>query len=268
MRESESYSKKMPVVFLGHGSPMNAINENEYSLAFQRLGQTLPQPKALLVISAHWMTEGTWVTHMERPKTIHDFYGFPQELFDVQYPAPGDPQLAEKVSSIVKNPEVKCDDEQWGLDHGTWSVLRHLYPKNNIPVVQLSLDLSKPPEFHFHLGEQLRELREQGVLILGSGNIVHNLRQVKWEEDAAPYDWALNYDEWVKESVLKRNFDPLIFNAIDSQEGRLSVPTWEHYLPFLYVLGASESSDSVIFDVEGVQNGSISMRSFRFEPKA
>lgn len=256
--------KLMPVVFLGHGSPMNAITENFYTLAFQKLGETLPKPKAILMISAHWMTKGSWLTHMSQPKTIHDFYGFPKELFEVQYPAPGDPKLAERLQSMVKEPSLGMDDSQWGLDHGTWSVLKHIYPKNDVPVVQLSLDMTQSPEYHFQLGQKLRELRSQGVLIMGSGNIVHNLRKIKWEDNAAPSDWALEYDGWVKEKAKARDFKSLVSSAIATEAGRLSIPSWDHYFPLLYVLGASTPKDNLHFDIEGIQNGSISMRSLRF----
>lgn len=256
---------EMPILFLGHGSPMNAIEDNGFTKKMQNLGQTLPTPKAILVISAHWMTKGTWVTSMQNPRTIHDFYGFPQELFNIQYPAPGSPELASNVQNLVDQPNIGADDNEWGLDHGTWSVLKHLYPKANIPVVQLSLDMSQPPEFHFELGKKLKPLREQGILILGSGNIVHNLRKISWDYNAKPVDWSLEFDEWVKAKTLDRDFLPLVNEATKSEIGRLSIPTPDHYYPFLYILGAAQNNDELHFDIEGIQNGSISMRSFRFE---
>ncbi len=254
----------MPTLFLGHGSPMNAIEDNSITRAFKKLGSELSHPRAILVISAHWMTKGTWVTHMSHPKTIHDFYGFPQKLFEVQYPAPGNPHLAETLRNLVDNPKIQADDHSWGLDHGTWSVLKHLYPDANIPVVQLSLDMTQPPEFHFNLGQKLQSLRSQGVLIVGSGNIVHNLRTIKWEENAQPYDWALEFDEWVHKKSIARDFKALVSEASQTPSGKLSIPTPDHYYPLLYILGSSQSKDELTFDIQGIQNASISMRSLRF----
>lgn len=254
----------MPVLFLGHGSPMNALASNSVTQKMAELGRVLPVPKVILMISAHWMTSGTWVTSMQHPNTIHDFYGFPQELFAVQYPAPGSPYLAKTLTSLVQDPVIGADGTEWGLDHGTWSVLKHMYPQAQIPVVQLSLDLSKPPEFHFELGKKLQVLREQGVLIMGSGNIVHNLRRISWQTDARPYDWAVEFDEWVKTQAIHRNFKALTNDVVKSEAGKLSIPTWEHYLPLLYILGAARDTDDLKFDIEDLQNASISMRSLRF----
>lgn len=250
---------KMPVLFIGHGSPMNAIADNSFTRMLNGLEDKIPTPKAILCISAHWMTEGTWVTQMSSPKTIHDFYGFPQTLFDVRYPAPGDPLMAEFIRASVPDPRINGDQEMWGLDHGTWSVLKHMYPKAKIPVLQLSLDLSQPPAYHFELGQKLKTLREQGVLIVGSGNIVHNLRQIKWEEDAKSYDWALEFDEYVKKQIIERDSKSLL-TAQTTSAGRLSVPTPDHYYPLLYTLGAADQNDSMKFIFEGMQNASISMR--------
>lgn len=254
-------SEKMPTLFIGHGSPMNAISENRYTQTLKKLGEDLPRPQAILVVSAHWMTEGTWITGMPKPKTIHDFYGFPQALFDVQYPAPGQPQLAEQVERTL--PDVHADTEAWGLDHGTWSVLRHMYPEADIPVVQLSLYMAKPAEYHFELGRQLRQLRNKGVLILGSGNLVHNLGKIRWSDSAEPYDWAIEFDEWLKAQLLQRNVRALMQDFQQSEIGRLSVPTLDHYLPMLYVLGAADEKEELSFEYESVDNGSISMRSFK-----
>lgn len=265
MTSSLYTQKRMPILFLGHGSPMNAISSNSITQVMNQLGQTLTPPKAILMISAHWMTKGTWVTHMKNPKTIHDFYGFPQELFAVQYPAPGSPTLAEQIQNQITQPKIELDDSEWGLDHGTWSVLKHLYPNANIPIVQLSLDMSKPSEFHFVLGQKLQALREQGVLIIGSGNIVHNLKHIRWESDAKPFDWAIEFDEWVKQKSVERNFQALVSESTQSEAGRLSIPTPDHYFPLLYILGAAHPKDNLYFDIEGIQNGSISMRSLRFE---
>lgn len=255
---------KLPVLFLGHGSPMNAIAENDFTRALNLLGKELPRPQAILCISAHWMTEGSWITHMPQPKTIHDFYGFPQPLFDVQYPAPGAPEIAEKIQKLITDPGIQLDDEMWGLDHGTWSVLKHMYPIADIPVMQLSLYMEQPLEYHMKLGEELTKLREEGILIIGSGNIVHNLRQINWDENAQPYAWATEFDEWIKTKVVHRDHHAIVTDALKSEAGKLSVPTLEHFLPFIYTLGASESLDEIRFEYEGIQNGSISMRCISF----
>lgn len=254
----------MPVLFLGHGSPMNAIAHNSFTQTLESLGRELAPPKSILVVSAHWMTQSsTWVTGMQGPRTIHDFFGFPQALFDVQYPAPGSHELAQAVSDNIQEPAIGIDMNSWGLDHGTWSVLRHVYPHANVPVVQLSLDMTRPPEFHFALGAKLKFLREQGVLIVGSGNMVHNLRQVRWEPDAQPFDWALEHDAWLKTQIEKGDYRALVDSALATKAAQLSVPTMDHYLPLLYVLGAAQPGEALTFDVEGIQNGSISMRSVR-----
>lgn len=258
------HNSPMPVLFLGHGSPMNAITTNLFTESMTLLGKTLPKPKAILMISAHWMTKGTWVTRMQNPKTIHDFYGFPKELFQVQYPAPGNPELADQIRGLITDPKIESDETEWGLDHGTWSVLRHLYPEAHIPVVQLSLDMTKPSEFHFELGQKLRSLRTQGILIMGSGNIVHNLQKISWESNATPFDWSIEFDEWVKKTAVERNFKALVSEATNTEIGRLSIPTFDHYFPLLYILGAANTTDELSFDIEGIQNGSISMRSLRF----
>ncbi len=257
----------MPTIFIGHGSPMNAIQNNAFTKTLITMAANLPQPKAILCISAHWLTEGTWVTGMQQPRTIHDFYGFPPELFDIQYPAPGSPEIASLVQSVVTDPSIQTDQEIWGLDHGTWSVLRHMYPNANVPVLQLSINHTRPFEFHYELGKQLRILREKEILIVGSGNIVHNLRKIKWEQNAEPYDWAVEFDQWVKDEIEKRNFSKLVMDQVtESKNGKLSIPTTEHYIPLLYVLGASNDKDSLHFDYDGIENASISMRSVRFQP--
>lgn len=200
---------------------------------------------------------------MSHPKTIHDFYGFPQELFGVQYPAPGDPGLAREIAEELKDYFV-FEDREWGLDHGTWSVLRHLFPQADIPVVQLSLDMEKPAEFHYELGKRLRFLRQSGVLIVGSGNVVHNLRRINWDRQAPPYDWAVKFDEWVKQKLTSRDFEALVRNAQESPEGQLSIPTLDHWFPFLYILGAAEAHDQLDFAYEGYEHGSISLRTLSF----
>ena len=254
---------KMPLLFIGHGSPMNAIHDNAYTKMLTSLGQRLPRPQAILVVSAHWMTKGTWVTEMEKPKTIHDFYGFPKPLFDVQYPAPGSPEVAKLVREIVSEPQVGADTHEWGLDHGTWAVLKHMYPDADVPVLQLSLDLQKSPDYHVKIGEQLSRLRERGVLILGSGNLVHNLRQIRWEPGAPAFDWAIEFDEWIKKKLVARDFKSVLHDFHETAAGKLSIPTTEHYLPLHYILGAVGKDDELHFEHEEMQNGSISMRSIR-----
>lgn len=264
MSNAVKTGRRMPVLFLGHGSPMNAIQDNAVTRSMKELGRKLPAPKAILVVSAHWLTRGTWVTGMREPRTIHDFHGFPQALFDVRYPAPGSPETADQVRSLVVEPAIALDESEWGLDHGTWSVLRHLYPEADVPVIQLSLDMTKSAEFHFEMGRKLRALRDQGVLIVGSGNVVHNLKKISWETDAKPYDWSVEFDEWLKKRSLDRDFVSLVSKATESEAGRLSIPTPDHYWPLLYVLGAADAKDELCFDIEGIQNASISMRSLRF----
>lgn len=259
---TQSHSEKMPSLFIGHGSPMNAIAENSFTASLETLGKNLSRPQAILCISAHWMTKGTWVTHMQNPKTIHDFYGFPKELFDINYPAPGSPKKAELIQANI--PHIKLDDNEWGLDHGTWAVLRKMYPQADVPVLQLSLDMTQPPEYHIKLGLELAKLREKGILILGSGNIVHNLRKIQWEENAKAYDWALVFDRWFQDRLLKRDFKSLTNDFQNSESGRLSVPSMDHYYPMLYVIGAANNSDNLRIEYDEIQNGSISMLSFSF----
>lgn len=253
---------RLPVLFLGHGSPMNALADNRFTRALGGMRELAPKPRAILCVSAHWMTEGTWVTRMARPKTIHDFYGFPQALFDIQYPAPGSPEAADLVIETVPDPRIQADEELWGLDHGTWSVLRHMYPEADVPVLQLSINIAQPPSYHFALGEKLRPLRDHGILIVASGNIVHNLRRIRWEADAEPYDWAVEFDEWVKQRLEKRDYKALMNDALMPSTFKLSVPTMEHWYPLFYVLGAADERDQLRFEYEGVENGSISMRCF------
>lgn len=264
LKMNPKLKQRLPTLFIGHGSPMNAISENSFTNALTELGKNLPQPRAILMISAHWMTRGTWVTRMAQPKTIHDFQGFPQQLFDVQYPAPGSPDVADHIRKLITSPKIQADDSAWGLDHGTWSVLKHMYPQAHIPVLQLSLDMTQEPFFHFELGRKLQHLRDEGIMIMGSGNIVHNLKRISWDENAKPYDWSIEFDEWVKTKALDRDFEPLVSSYLSTEAGRLSVPTPDHYYPLLYVLGAASDTDSLYFDIEGLQNSSISMRSLRF----
>lgn len=255
---------RMPVFFIGHGSPMNALEDNSFTKSLQGMRDLCPTPRAILCVSAHWMTEGSWVTHMKNPKTIHDFYGFPQPLFEVQYPAPGSPEIAELIVDQIANPKIHSDDEMWGLDHGTWSVLRHIYPEANIPVLQLSVYISQPAQYHYKLGTELRKLREHGILIVGSGNIVHNLRKLRWEPEAEPFDWAIECDEWMKSRLLARDDKALIEDYTSTESGKLSIPTPDHYYPFLYSLGAADKDEIPKFIFEEIHNGSISMRTMVF----
>jgi 4,5-DOPA dioxygenase extradiol len=250
-------SKLMPVVFVGHGSPMNAIEDNEFSRAWEALGKKLPKPSAIVCVSAHWETPGTQVTAMENPRTIHDFGGFPRELFEMQYPAQGNPALAAAIVNTIKSPEVK-PDQRWGLDHGTWSVLCKMYSKADIPVIQFSLDRTRKGEYHYDLGRQLKFLREQGVLIIGSGNIVHNLMMIDW--DGPAFDWASEFDEKAKNWILDEDHEPLIHFEKQGQSAALAINSAEHYLPLLYVLGAQEKGEPVEFFCESIFAGSLSMR--------
>lgn len=255
----------MPVAFIGHGSPMNAIQDNSFTRALRALGQTLPRPRALLCVSAHWMTRGTWVTAMAKPKTIHDFGGFPQALFDVDYSAPGSAEIAQQIRTLITIPKIGADDSEWGLDHGAWSILRHMYPLADIPTLQLSLDMTQGPEYHYQLGQRLQVLREEGILIVGSGNVVHNLRQIRWETEAPAFPWAIEFDRWMADRLSARDFQALTRDFLSSQAGKLSVPTMEHYYPLLYVVGAAREQDEYSTVFEGIQNASISMRSFLFD---
>lgn len=259
-----SIAPTMPTVFVGHGSPMNALADNKYTHTLKKWAEQNQQPKSILCISAHWQTTGTQVTSSFQPRTIHDFYGFPEELFKVQYPAPGDPPLAFQIAEMIQQPHIALDNGEWGFDHGTWSVLKHMYPKADIPVLQMSLDVNKNPQQHFELGQKLSFLRDRGVLIIGSGNIVHNLRQIKWQADAAAFGWAQDFDNWYKGHLKTMNFIPLIEDFQSTEAGRLSVPTTEHYLPSLYILGASRPTDQSNLVYEEMQNASISMTSFSF----
>lgn len=254
---------KLPVVFIGHGSPMHALDDNAYTRALSRLGRELGSPKAVVCVSAHWMTEGTWVTHMAAPRTIHDFYGFPRELFELRYPAPGSPETAQLLRSLVGEPRVQLDDEQWGLDHGTWAVLRHMYPRADVPVVQLSVYLEQPGSYHLELGRRLAPLRERGVLIVGSGNVVHNLRMLDWSPDAKPRPWAVEFDDFVKRKTEEGDYDALAGDPSAMPGGASSVPAPDHWYPYLCALGAA-GGDPVRWEYEGLENASISMRCASF----
>ena len=257
----EFSSKKMPVLFVGHGSPMNAIERNAFTEALSSVSAALPRPRAVCVVSAHWVTSGPRVMSSEHPRTIHDFYGFPRELYDVQYPAPGAPDEAAKVAS---DPEI-ARDQEWGLDHGSWSVLRHMYPKADVPAFQLSLDSRRSFKEHLELGREIAALREQGVLILGSGNIVHNLGRIEWNDPHGAYDWAVEFDERVK-SAVDAHDDAALSTPGKWGEALMATahPTAEHYLPLLYCMGATDDRDAVTYPYEGFDFRSISMRAVLF----
>lgn len=257
-------TEKMPVLFLGHGSPMNAIEENEFVASFRQLGKELIKPHAILCVSAHWETQGTFVTAMQNPPTIHDFGGFPQALFDVQYPAPGSPELAKETKHIITKTEVELDDK-WGLDHGAWSVIKHLYPNADIPVIQMSIDYSKPPQYHYELAKELVSLRQKGVLIIGSGNMVHNLRLVAWNKlnDAFAFDWATEANEKMKQYILEDNHKNLIHFKNEGKAFDLAIPTPEHYLPLIYTLALKEKNETVSIFNDKPVGGSLTMTSIK-----
>jgi 4,5-DOPA dioxygenase extradiol len=249
----------LPAIFFGHGNPMNAITANAYTEAWQRIGLEIPEPKAILCISAHWFVPNTGVTISTTPRTIHDFGGFPPELYQIQYRAPGDPTLARKVQKLLSPLDVTLDNS-WGLDHGTWSVLRHVYPAADIPIVQLSIDETQAASFHFEIGKKLAPLRDEGVLIAGSGNLVHNLHTYAWgRHPLDPYDWAVRFENTAKQLIAASDLKPLINYDILGKDAELSIPTPDHYLPLLYVLGAGQNSRNIHFPVEGFDGGSISM---------
>ncbi len=249
----------IPAIFLGHGNPLHALAHNGYTDAWNRIGREIPRPRAILAISAHWYLPGTAVTIATAPRTIHDFGGFPAELYEVQYPAPGDPELARHVQQLLAPAEVALDDS-WGLDHGTWSVFRHVYPAADIPIVQLSIDGTMPAQYHFDIGRKLMPLREEGVLIAGSGNLVHNLRAYAWNQSQRePYDWAVRFENAVRQKVVADDAESLINFGSLTADAALSVPTPDHYLPLLYVLGTRQPGEAVKFPVEGIEGGSLSM---------
>ena len=257
-------NSRMPAIFFGHGNPMNALHDNDWTRGWAAIGQCLPRPRAVLSVSAHWYLPGTAVTAAAAPRTIHDFGGFPRELFEVQYPAPGDLDLVRRVRELLNPLEVRAD-LGWGLDHGTWSVLRHVFPAADVPVIQLSIDESQPPAFHHGLGRLLRPLRDEGILLIGSGDVVHNLHSYAWgRHPAEPFDWALRFEKRVRELILRGDHQSLVDYELLGRDAELSVPTPEHYLPLLYVLGASDEGDAVTFPVEGMDGGSISMLSVQF----
>lgn len=261
----EEQDQLMPVLFVGHGSPMNGIEDNEFSRTWKKMAQDIPTPTAVLVISAHWFTRGTRITAMDFPPTIHDFGGFPQALFDVQYKAPGSPALAKETAGLLHSARVELDHD-WGLDHGAWTIIRHMYPNANIPVLQLSMDYTKGPKYHYELARELFALRKKGVLIMGSGNMVHNLRMVAWQKMQEPeygYDWALQLNDTFKTLISAGDFAPLINYQTLGREASLAIPTPEHYLPLLYTLGLKSSKDSTSFFNDKAVGGSLTMTSVK-----
>lgn len=249
----------MPALFFGHGNPMNALLRNAYTESWSAIGLSLPRPRAILCVSAHWYVPGAAVTVNTAPRTIHDFGGFPRELYEVEYPAPGDPDLARRIQKLLAPLPVELD-ERWGLDHGTWSVLCHVYPKADIPIVQLSIDETRPASFHYEIGQRLATLREEGILIVGSGNLVHNLHTYAWGRHVVdPFDWAVRFEQEARGLLLSGDHQPLVQYESLGKDAILSVPTPDHYLPLLYVIGARSAKEPLSFPVEGVDGGSISM---------
>ncbi len=255
----------MPVLFIGHGSPMNGIEDNEFSRRWTQMAKEIPTPVAVVVVSAHWLSKGTRVTAMDFPETIHDFGGFPQALFEVQYTAPGSPALARETASVIRSAKVELDHD-WGLDHGAWTIVRHMYPEANIPVLQLSIDYTKTPQYHYDLAKELHALRKKGVLIIGSGNMVHNLRMVAWDKMDEPgygYDWALKMNDTFKQHISNGDHMPLIKYEGFGRDGQLAIPTPEHYLPLLYTLGLKNEKDEIGFFNDKAVAGSLTMTSVK-----
>src|SRR5579862_1345504 len=254
----------LPALLVGHGNPLNALQENDWTRAWAALGATLPRPRAVLSISAHWYVGETAVTAMAAPRTIHDFGGFPPELYEVRYPAAGDPSLARRVQELLA-PLAVSPNESWGLDHGTWAVLRHVFPGAEVPVVQLSIDETRPPSFHYELGTKLRRLREEGILLIGSGDVVHNLHAYAWgRHPQEPYDWALRFEREVRQALTAGDHARIVDYESLGPDALLAVPTPEHFLPLLYVLGASTAQERITFPVEGMDGGSVSMLAVQF----
>lgn len=253
-------TRPLPAIFFGHGNPLNAIRQNSYTESWAAIGNSLPRPRAILCISAHWYLPGTSVTAMAAPRTIHDFGGFPRELYEVQYPAPGSPELAARIHELLRPVSVELDRNDWGLDHGTWSVLCHVFPDASIPVVQLSIDETEPPQFHYELAKRLGTLRDEGVLVIGSGNIVHNLHTYAWgKHEVEPFEWAVRFETLARSFITNGEDVQLVSYESLGRDALLSVPTPEHYLPLLYVLALRRSGEEISFPVEGFDGGSISM---------
>lgn len=256
---------KLPVLFIGHGSPMNGIEDNEFSQTWAKMGKEVTRPKAVIVVSAHWLTRGTHVTAMEEPKTIHDFGGFPQALFDVEYPAKGSPELAKETANLITSTDIRLDHD-WGLDHGTWTVVRHMYPDADIPVLQLSIDYGKPAEYHYNLAKQLSALRKKGVLIIGSGNMVHNLRMIDWRKLNEPnygFDWAIEMNDIFKQKIQGGDHKALMEYEKLSKSAKLAIPTPDHYYPLIYILGLQDNKDELSFFNDKLVGGSLNMTSVK-----
>ncbi len=252
-------TSRMPAVFFGHGNPLNAIERNAWTEGWKRIGRSAGKPRGIVCVSAHWYLPGTAVTAMERPRTIHDFGGFPRELYAMDYPAPGDPALAQQVRHLLDPVEVRLDQE-WGLDHGTWSVLCHVFPHADVPVVQLGIDETRPARWHYEMGQRLAPLREEEVLVIGSGNLIHNLHSYSWgRHPADPFDWAVRFEQKARRLMTSGDVQPLVDYESLGNDAKLAAPTPEHYLPLLYVLGAAEPEEAVSFPVEGIDGGSVSM---------
>jgi len=256
-------AKRMPAIFFGHGNPMNALANNVWTAGWAAIGNEIPRPRAVLCVSAHWYLPATMVTAMPAPRTIHDFGGFPRQLYEIKYMAPGDPELARRVKGILAPVSVHLD-EQWGLDHGTWSVLCHVFPEAGVPVIQLSIDETQPAEFHYETAKLLTGLRDEGVLIVGSGNLVHNLHAYAWgRHEMEPFDWAVRFEAQARELLLAGHHEPLIAYETLGRDAVLSVPTPDHYLPLLYVMAQQREGDEISFPVEGFDGGSVSMLTVR-----
>ncbi|WP_330441716.1 4,5-DOPA dioxygenase extradiol [Flavobacterium sp. C4GT6] len=256
---------KLPVLFIGHGSPMNGIEDNEFSQTWAKMGKEVAKPKAVIVVSAHWLTRGTHVTAMEEPKTIHDFGGFPQALFEVEYPVKGSPELAKETANLITSTNVGLDHD-WGLDHGTWTVVRHMYPDADIPVLQLSIDYGKPAEYHYNLAKQLSALRKKGVLIIGSGNMVHNLRMIDWRKLNEPnygFDWAIEMNDIFKQKIQDGDHKALMEYEKLSKSAKLAIPTPDHYYPLMYILGLQDNKDELSFFNDKLVGGSLNMTSVK-----
>jgi len=270
VRDNRRRPERMPVLFIGHGSPMNVVLKNSFTNRLAELGRQLPRPRTILVISAHWLTEGTCVTCMDKPKTVYDFYGFPDALYRIRYPSSGSPDDARLVKESVRSAHIECNYD-WGLDHASWTILKHMYPSADIPVIEMSLDYSpynewqpKLTKHYYDLAAELAPLRDRGILIIGSGNIVHNLRLIDFKDmDATPYDWALEFDEKVKRNLISRNHEELLNCRDMDKAASLSVPTLDHYLPMVCALGLQEEDEPLNFIYEGFQHGSVSMRAFQ-----
>ena len=257
---------KMPMVFVGHGSPMNAIEDNEFTNSWKEMAKKIPKPKAIISISAHWYTKGTKIMNEENPKTIYDMYGFPKALYEIVYSPPGNPILAKRAKELISRESNY--DNSWGIDHGTWSVLVHMYPGRDIPVFQLSIDLTQPPEVHYQIGKELKSLRDEGVLLFGTGNIVHNLRLIQWDMENKGFDWAYKFDDFIKENIINSNHQNIINYESTFENSRLSVPIPDHFNPILYIIGASEKDDKVTIYNDSCTMGSLSMTSYLFEFKS